>query len=120
MLFSSISWLLGFGLYYLFGSWIESIYTYIFFNNFGFSIGLGMPLFIMLTSDDIKLEPFPGPKRYLLLRKDHLKKIIPVIYTLNMTAIMTLVIIFHLSPQDNILLAILSAVGILGLIAICI
>ena len=116
----SVSWLLGFGLYYLFGSWIESVYTYIFFNNFGFSIGLGMPLFIMITSDDIKLEPFPGPKRYLLLRKDHLRKIIPVIYTLNMTAIMMLVIIFHRSPQDNILLTVLSAIGIFGLIAICI
>ena len=116
----SVSWLLGFGLYYLFGSWIESIYTYIFFNNFGFSIGLGMPLFIMLTSDDIKLEPFQGVKRYLLLRKDYPKKIIPIIYTLNMTAIMILVIVFHETPQDNILLTILSIVGIFGLIAICI
>ena len=47
--------MLGFGLYYFFGSWIETIYTYVLFNNFGFSVALGLPLFIVLTSDSVNL-----------------------------------------------------------------
>lgn len=38
----SVSWFLGLGLFYFFGTWVEQVYTYIFYNNFGFSIGLGM------------------------------------------------------------------------------
>ena len=47
--------MLGFGLYYFFGPWIETIYTYVLFNNFGFSVALGLPLFIVLTSDSVNL-----------------------------------------------------------------
>ena len=62
----SVSWILGFGLYYFFGTWIEEIYTYVLFNNFGFSVGLGAPLLIMLSSDDVNIACAQGPKRYLI------------------------------------------------------
>lgn len=63
----TVSWILAFGLYLLEGVWLEQIYIYVFFNNLGFSIGLGMPLFIILTSDSIRIEcrRFTG-KNYIL------------------------------------------------------
>lgn len=116
----SVSWFLGFGLCYFWGTWIEQIYTYVFFNNFGFSVGLGVPLLIMLTSDDVKIECVPGPQKYMILKNAKLKKIIPVLYTLIMTAIMAGVLIFHISPPGNIAFAVLSVIGLCGMAAICI
>ncbi|WP_455527458.1 hypothetical protein [Huintestinicola sp.] len=116
----SVSWFLSFGLYYFFDTWIEEIYRYVFFNNFGFSVGLGMPLLIMLSSDDVNIVCEPKCKRYLILRDEKLKRIFPVIYTLNMTLIMAAVLVFHLSPADNTALGVFSAIGIFGMIAISI
>lgn len=116
----SVSWFLGFGLYYFFGTWIKNIYTYVLFNNFGFSVGLGMPLFIMLSSDDVRIECAQRPKKYLILKNERLRKIVPIIHTAVLTVIMVLVLAFHISPADNILLGILSAAGICGMIAISI
>lgn len=116
----SVSWILGFGLYYFFGTWIEDVYTYVLFNNFGFSVGLGAPLFIMLSSDDVKIDCVRRPKKYLILRNDKLKKIIPIIHTLIMAVIMVFILVFHFSPADSITLGILTAAGVCGMIAISI
>ena len=114
----SVSWILAFGLYYFFGTWIEEIYTYVLFNNFGFSVGLGAPLLIMLSSDDVNIACAQGPKRYLILKNEKMKKSIPVIHTLIMAAIMVFILIFHFSPAGSITLGILTAAGVLGMIAI--
>ena len=53
--------MLGFGLYYFFGPWIDTIYRYVLFNNFGFSVALGLPLFIVLTSDSVNLACAEAP-----------------------------------------------------------
>lgn len=116
----TVSWLLGFGLYYFFGTWIEEVYTYVLFNNFGFSVGLGTPLFIMLSSDDVKITCVRGPEKYLLLKNEKLKKSIPVIHTLIMTVIMVLILVFHFSPADSMTLGVLTAAGVCGMIAIAI
>ena len=116
----SVSWFLGFGLYYFFGTWIEEIYTYVLFNNFGFSVGLGAPLLIMLSSDDVNIACAQGPKRYLILNNEKMKKSIPVIHTLIMAAIMVFILIFHFSPAGSITLGILTAAGVLGMVAISI
>ena len=114
----SVSWFLGFGLYYFFGTWIEEVYTYVLFNNFGFSIGLGAPLLIMLSSDDVNIACVQGPKKYHIMKKEKLKKTIPITHTLIMTVIMVLVLVFHVSPADSISLGILTAAGVCGMIAI--
>lgn len=116
----SVSWILGFGLYYFFGTWIEEIYTYVLFNNFGFSVGLGAPLLIMLTSDDVNIACAQGPKRYLILKNEKMKKSIPVIHTLIMAVIMVFILVFHFSPADSITLGILTVAGVLGMVAISI
>lgn len=116
----SVSWFLGLGLYYFFGTWVEQIYTYIFFNNFGFSIGLGMPLFIMLSSEDVNIQCAPKPKKYLILRNETLRKFVPAAYTAVLAVIMVLVLVFHDTPEDNCVMAVCSALGICGMIAICV
>ena len=116
----SVSWILGFGLYYFFGTWIEEIYTYVLFNNFGFSVGLGAPLLIMLSSDDVDIACAQGPKRYLILKNEKMKKSIPVIHTLIMAVIMVFILVFHFSPADSITLGILTVAGVCGMIAISI
>ena len=116
----SVSWFLGFGLYYFFGTWIEEIYTYVLFNNFGFSVGLGAPLLIMLSSDDVNIACAQRPKKYLILKNDKLKKSIPVVHTLIMAAIMVSILIFHFSPADSITLDVLTVAGVCGMIAISI
>lgn len=116
----TVSWFLGFGLCYFFGMWIEEIYTYVFFNNFGFSVGLGMPLLIMLSSDDVKIECCDKPKKYRILRSEKLRKTVPIAYTAVMTIIMVCIMIFHISPAGNIALAVMSAASVCGIIAICV
>lgn len=37
--------------------WFPSIFYIILFNNFGFPLALGLPVFIVLTSDDHRVEP---------------------------------------------------------------
>lgn len=104
----SVSWFLGFGLFYFFGTWIEEVYTYVLFNNFGFSVGLGMPLFIMLSSDSVSVACAPRPRKYVILRNEKIGKIIPFIHFADMIVIMICVLVFHESPSDNIMLGILS------------
>ncbi|MCH5187409.1 MAG: hypothetical protein J1F63_03315 [Oscillospiraceae bacterium] len=116
----SVSALLGLGLYYFFGTWVEQVYTYIFFNNFGFSIGLGMPIFIMLSSQDVNIRCVPKPKKYLILRGEKLKKLVPIAYTAVLAVIMVLVLVFHIAPAGNPVMAVCSVLGLFGMIAICV
>ncbi|MGN0349419.1 MAG: DMT family transporter [Roseburia sp.] len=51
----SCAWILGFGLEFFFGLWMDTIYKYVFLNNLGFSIALGLPIFILMTSDSIHI-----------------------------------------------------------------
>lgn len=114
----TVGWILGFGLYYFFGQWIESIYTYVIYNNVGFSVGLGLPLFIMLSSDQVKVPCVSGPRRFLLLKNQKLRKILPVIYTIIMAAVFVGVAVFHCTPETDGWLHIFSAVGLVGLVMI--
>lgn len=114
----TVAWMLGFGLYYFFGQWIEQVYTYVAYNNFGFSVGLGLPLFIMLTSDDIKVRCAPGPKKYYLLKNTRLRRIVPMIHGVIMAAVFIAVAGFHCSPAAGSWLHVLSAGGMIGLVLI--
>lgn len=114
----TVAWVLSFGLYYGLGEWIEHIYTYVFFNNFGFSVGLGMPVLIMLTAEDVHIACVPGPKRYVLLKNKKARRIVPLLYTAAMAAVLIGVCVFHLSPGKNIWMPVLSLLGFIGVIMI--
>lgn len=111
-----IAWSLGLGMYYFLGQWIEEMYTYVFFNNFGFSIVLGLPLLIMLTSPDINIQCEPRPKRCVLLKDTRARWIFSILFTLVMTCILVLIVVFQMSPVNQPVFLILSIIGIAGLI----
>lgn len=116
----TVSWILGFGLLYFFGSWIEQVYSYVFFNNLGFSVGLGMPIFIMLSSDDVNITCADRPKRYLILKNEKLRKIVPIVFTAILALIMVMVLILRVLPVGNIPMLVLSVLAFLGLVSILI
>jgi len=111
----TVAWFLAFGLHAFWGLWIEEIYTYVFFNNFGFSVFFGMPLLIVLTSDSVMMQ---CQKRapHLLFDRIPLKKLVCAVYTLLMLVIFACVFFLHTSPQTSPWLHILSAASLLGLL----
>ena len=115
-----VSWFLGFGLLYFFGSWIEQLYSYVFFNNFGFSVGLGIPIFIMLSSDEINIVCADKPKRYLILKNEKLRKIVPIVFTAVLIMIMVMTLVLRINPVGNIPMLVLSVLALAGLLAILI
>lgn len=63
----SCAWILGLGLELFFGMWIDTVYKYVLLNNIGFSLVLGLPVFILATSDSVKLLPYvPKSKKVRL------------------------------------------------------
>ncbi len=57
----SCAWILAFGLELFFDTRIDTMYKYVFLNNFGFSVFLGLPVFILVTSDSVTI-PVYTPK----------------------------------------------------------
>lgn len=112
----TVAWILGFGLRFFFGMWVEQIYTYVFFNNIGFSIGLGMPLLIILTSDSIRMACTPRPKKYLVLGNTKLRNLVCGSFMVLMAVICVCVVVLHKSPDDLPWLWALSAVSAAGLV----
>jgi energy-coupling factor transport system substrate-specific component len=113
------AWFLSFGLYTFFGLWLEEIYTYVFFNNFGFSIGFGMPLLIILTSDSVSIN---CQKRlpHLIFDRFNLKAPVGAAYLLLMLTVFICVFFLHLNPQEAPWMHALSAASLIGLICQCI
>jgi energy-coupling factor transport system substrate-specific component len=111
------AWLLSFGLQAFFGTWIETIYTYVLYNNLGFSVMLGMPILIIITSDSVRLglEPVPrGP----LERFKKTRRIAAAAYTAIMAAICACILVFHMSPAGQPVLWALSGGAAIGLAAL--
>ena len=117
----TVAWLLGFGLECFFGLWIASIYRYVFLNNFGFSLALGLPLFIVLTSDGIRLSMRDAPraaKRFRWPKDGRAVSFVAVLYTLCMLFILTGVLTgLHLT--NSVSMKILSVLCILLLLCLC-
>ncbi len=111
----TVAWILSFGLYWMQGTWIKQIYTYVFFNNIGFSIGLGMPVLIILTSDSVGMEGCGAPKRYLFLEKDGCRMAIPLIYSGIMCLLWAAVILWDKSPAEEPWMMAVSALAAAGL-----
>lgn len=49
------------GLDVLLGLWMPDIFYIVFFNNLGFPLIIGLPIFIVLTCDEHQVEPFMPP-----------------------------------------------------------
>lgn len=110
-----VAWSLGFGMYYCLGQWMEEMYTYVFFNNFGFSIVLGLPLLILLTSQDVQIECAKAPSETMFLKNAKFRQIFFIFYTILMSVFLILVVFFQMSPVGQPLFMILSLGGLLGL-----
>lgn len=112
----SCAWILGFGLELFFGMWIDTIYKYVLLNNLGFSLALGLPIFILFTSDSISISVrIPGK----LENPFHLERKKWMIWPLIAETILLLIIMigifrgYHLS--NSIFMCILSALSLLVL-----
>ncbi len=112
----TVSWILSFGMYVFWGVWIEEIYTYVFLNNFGFSIGLGLPILIILTSDSVRIECSRPMKQYLLLKSKFLKKSAYTVYLCLMVLLSSAVFFLHLSPDQAGWMLPVSAVALAALL----
>jgi energy-coupling factor transport system substrate-specific component len=110
------AWFLSFGLYTFFNLWIEQVYLYVFFNNFGFALLFGMPLMIVMTSDFVMLKSAEPIKYIIFGRAARFKKLICAAYLLIMLIIFICVFFLHLSPQSASWMHILSALSLLGLL----
>ena len=98
----TVAWFLSFGLYTFFGLWIEQIYTYVFFNNFGFSMLFGMPTLIILTSDSISIVCRKPARNFVLGgERKKLKYLICGTYCLLMIGVFICVYFFHISPENT-------------------
>lgn len=113
------AWLLSFGMEIFFHTWIKNLYIYVFYNNFAFSLGLGLPVFIVLTSDSVKILPEKPPKK-AVHSKVQLKtaKAAAVAYTAVMTEILTGVFCGYHSG-NSIAMILSSILGLALLIFLC-
>lgn len=114
----TVAWILSFGLYLLQGIWIRQIYTYVFFNNIGFSIGLGMPVLIMLTSDSVGVEGCNAPEKYFFCKKKACRMTVPFAYSAIMCLFWVSIILWNRSPAEEpwmIKVSVLAAAGLVML-----
>lgn len=114
----TVAWFLAFGLYVLKGVWMEQIYTYVFFNNLGFSVGLGMPLFIILTSDSVQMKGcrFIGKNR--ILEQRILRQAVCAGYVCCMLLLFAGVIYWRFSPAKTPWMFSVSVTAAVSLVAL--
>ena len=106
------AWILAFGLYVFFDAWMPEIYQYVFFNNFGFSVGLGMPLLILFTSDAICIKCQPRPQKQRLLHSKYVRFMISAAYLLLMLILLGGIVFAGHSPVHERYLRIASVAAL--------
>ena len=117
----SCAWILGFGLEFFFGLWMDTVYKYVLLNNLGFSIALGLPIFILITSDSFLLPmrmPWKG-EQITGVKKRNWK----IGVLIAETGILTIIMAgaykgCHLSNQP--IMGVLSGAAVLLTTAICV
>jgi energy-coupling factor transport system substrate-specific component len=75
--------------------WLRKIFYIIFFNNLGFSLFLALPVFIVLTSDDHKIEPYM-PRDNTKYRKER-KALLWVLVASQIAILVMLIMGFSMS-----------------------
>lgn len=114
------AWILGFGLELFFGIWIETVYKYVLLNNLGFSLALGLPIFILATSDSIKITmrlPKTG-KHPICIHRNVMLGLLAA-ETAVLTAVMVGIFLGH-HLSNSTVMGVLTVLGALLLIGICI
>lgn len=112
----TVAWILSFGLYVFWDSWIKEIYCYVFWNNFGFSVGLGMPIMIILTSDSIAIDCRQKPRCLKIMNQKAVRNTVVAGYAAFQLILMIGVLIGNLSPKDTGWLLFVSFAAWIGLI----
>ena len=112
----TVAWMLAFGLYTFFGIWVKQIYTYVFLNNFAFSIMFGLPLLIVLTSDSVAIVCQKPIKHAVFGKFRAWKAPVCAAYVLLMLVIFVCVFFLDMNPQGAPWMHILSALSLLGLL----
>lgn len=134
---TTVAWILSFGLYYFWGSWMEQIYLFVFWNDFGFSVGLGMPILIIFTSEGIDVECCKPPKenrtiknqrlfiknqrlftknKNLILKKRYVQRMICAAYCCLMLLLMGCVLFGHRGPSGELWMLPVSIAALAGLV----
>lgn len=117
----SCAWILGFGLELFFGIWMDTIYKYVFLNNLGFSIALGLPIFILTTSDSIRFsvrKPGKLENPFHLQRKKWMIWILIAETVIQMLIMIGIFRGYHLA--NSVPICILSVLCLILLCIICI
>ncbi len=116
----SCSTVLGFGLELFFGTWIDKIYKYVLLNNFGFSLALGLPIFIVLTSDMKKLPVYEKKKKknFLCVSAKTMTTVLVVETVLLLIIMVGVYSGYHLS--NSIFIDVITLLSALLMLAVCI
>lgn len=104
--------IIAYGIYLIFGPWIPQLFWIVICNDFGFSIIIGLPIFIVLTSEENKpnavtLELY---SRVSNKKKSFLKVFLPVLF-LSISEVI-LVIIAILGVQNRQLYLLYPVIGV--------
>lgn len=114
------AWILGFGLELFFGIWIDTVYKYVLLNNLGFSLALGLPIFILATSDSINIAmrlPKAG-KHTICIRRNAMIGLLAAETAVLGAVMVGIYLGYHLS--NSVVMGILTVLGVLLLVGICI
>ena len=85
----SVNWIIGSGMWLIFGIWTETLNLYIFLNDFIFPLVFGLPVFIVMTSPMVNVRCVPRkPSRINI--SDKRKRVLVLVYTLMLSAIFLL------------------------------
>lgn len=108
------------GLDAVFGMWMPQIFWIILFNDLGFPLVLGLPVFIILTSDEVKLEVFvpEGFNPDEDARKRFLKGYLPTALLVLSGTAMLVMIAYGMNISASYLMAFTGAVFLLSVASI--
>ena len=115
----TVAWMLSFGMEVCFDQWMKTMYVYVFTNNFAFSLGLALPIFIVLTSDSVQLLPADPPGKIIKShRQARIFTAIAAAYTVTMALIMAGVFSgYHL--KNSLAMLLCSLLSLVLLIFLC-
>ncbi len=71
---ATTSWFLSFWTSFLYGIWIPHLEQYVFFNTLVFPVIFGLPVFIILTCQDVRMIPVPSLPWILPLSENFRRK----------------------------------------------
>ncbi|MBR1471083.1 MAG: QueT transporter family protein [Lachnospiraceae bacterium] len=105
----AVAWMIGSGLWLVFRVWVPKIGLYIFLNDMVFPVLFGLPVFIILTSDSIRLRCAGRPKDILKISPEA-RKALTHVYTV---LLMFVVVMTYFGADSMLLPSILLSIPLL-------